>query len=192
MAGLARSRAGNGTVVQRAALMNPNRERRRCAGCMRLFFPDPRTKQRQKFCGKAECQEARMKKNRREWLARPGNEHYWRDNQKSKYRVREWRKRNPGYWKRTRRAAESTLQEEISPKKMGRKRGKGSLERPPLREVSWRDDSVIVGIIAEITGSTLPEHIARTYRRIVAKGREILCNQKAPGVEASGAAGPKA
>jgi len=188
---LARGVVADDLVALGAATMNPQREARRCKGCKQLFFPDPRTWQRQTFCGKAECQEARMRKNRREWLARPDNEHYWRDNQKSKDRVREWRKRNPGYWKRTRRTSEGTLQEEIEPKKIGRKRGRGAFGRPPLPEERRRDDILIMGIIAEITGSTLPEDIARTYRRIVAKGREILCTQKAPGVDRPRAAGPR-
>lgn len=106
-------------VVQGAATMNQKHETRLCAGCKQLYSPDPRTRHRQTFCGKTECQEAPMEGNRKKWLARPENAHYWRDNPKSKKRVREWREDNPGYWKRSRRTSKGTLHEEIKAKKTG-------------------------------------------------------------------------
>lgn len=127
-----------------------------------------------------------MEKNRQEWLARPENAHYWRDNPKSKKRVREWRKKNPDYWKRAMRRSGSTLPEEMRAKTTGQNRASGALDERPLPEQRWREDPVIMGIIGVITGCTLPEQIAQAYRDVVAKGREILGTQKATRV-----AGPK-
>jgi hypothetical protein len=53
-----------------------------------------------------------------------------------------------------------------------------------LPEERLPDDPVIILLIAEIAGSTLPEQIARVYRDVVAKGREILRTQKTAGVVA--------
>jgi hypothetical protein len=77
--------------------MNTKHVPRRCASCKQLFFPDARTRHRQTFCGKVECQETRMAENRRSWLEKPENAHYGRDNPKAKHKTREWRKKHPGY-----------------------------------------------------------------------------------------------
>ena len=92
--------------------MNTKYVPRRCASCKQLFFPDARTRHRQTFCGKIECQETRMAENRRSWLAKPENAHYGRDNPKAKQKTREWRKKHPGYWKRSKRTVSGTLPEQ--------------------------------------------------------------------------------
>lgn len=159
--------------------MNTKHVPRRCASCKELFFPDARTRHRQTFCGKIECQETRMAENRRSWLAKPENAHYGRDNPKAKQKTKEWRKQHPGYWKRSKRTVSGTLPEQ----RMAGKYGGSGPNGGPLPEERWSDHPVIMGIIAEITGSTLPEQIAATYRDLVAKGREILRTQKAADVE---------
>ena len=66
---------------------------------------------------------------------------------------------------------------------MAGKRGGRGPNGGPLLEERCPDHSVIMGIVAEIAGSTLPEQIAATYRDLVAKGREILRTEKAADVE---------
>ena len=41
--------------------------RPRCAGCRRIFLPDPRVGARQKVCSRAECQQARRRRTQAEW-----------------------------------------------------------------------------------------------------------------------------
>jgi hypothetical protein len=53
-----------------------------------------------------------MAENRRSWLAKPENAHYGRDNPKAKQKTREWRKKHPGYWKRSKRTVSGTLPEQ--------------------------------------------------------------------------------
>ncbi len=49
----------------------PTRKRqRRCLACNDLFFPDPRTKGKQHYCSKPECQNKRQRKNEKDWRKR--------------------------------------------------------------------------------------------------------------------------
>jgi hypothetical protein len=50
---------------------------------------------------------------------------------------------------------------------------------PARKDEKLPDDPVIVGILAVIRGSKLRSQIARTYRSVLAAGREILEAQKA-------------
>jgi hypothetical protein len=59
-----------------------------------------------------------------------------------------------------------------------------------LPEERLPDDPVIIGLIAEIAGSTLPEQIARVYHRVLAKGHGILRTQRASHFVASGSTSP--
>ena len=47
--------------------MSSPRRRRRCVICRRGFVPRPRVGDRQRACGRAECQGARRKRNQDEW-----------------------------------------------------------------------------------------------------------------------------
>ena len=41
--------------------------RKRCANCRDLFDPDPRAKDRQKYCSKSSCQDHRQRLNEKNW-----------------------------------------------------------------------------------------------------------------------------
>ena len=72
-------------------------EQRRCAGCHKLFHPRPQSPG-QKFCSSAECQRER----KRRWQkARRAADPDYRDNDVQA--SRQWRSRNPGYWREYRR-----------------------------------------------------------------------------------------
>ena len=66
----------------------PNARKKPCRICRRWFQPDARVGERQRACGKPECQTARRQKTQADW-----------------------RKRNPGYpiaWRLDQRAAQTT------------------------------------------------------------------------------------
>jgi hypothetical protein len=77
--------------------MKPQR-RRRCASCKQLFTADPRSR-RQKFCSNEVCRKMSKSKSQERWRSKVENKPYW-SGPENKHRVREWRKRNPKYWKR--------------------------------------------------------------------------------------------
>jgi hypothetical protein len=153
--------------------MKTPKRRCKCAHCNEYFIPDYRSGTRQRFCLKPECRKARRQQSQAAWLAKPENQNYFRDT-KNAARVREWQQAHPGYWKNTTRYRRRTLQD-------------GCLEQAPEQELLALDSPqrtlqdlcslqapLFVGLISMLAGSTLPDSIATTTRRLVAKGHDIL------------------
>ncbi len=46
------------------------KRRKRCKNCKELFEPDVRTKGKQKYCSKKECQNKRQRENEKDWRKR--------------------------------------------------------------------------------------------------------------------------
>lgn len=70
----------------------PRYRRKRCLCCKNLFDPDPRTKGKQKYCPRLDCQQERQRLNEKNWRERNPDclEHQQR-------RSREWHRAHPGY-----------------------------------------------------------------------------------------------
>jgi len=82
---------------------HPKRSRRKhCKSCRELFDPDPRAKERQRYCSKAECQTVRQMQNQKDWC---------RDNPDVvAYDKRRWQQNHPDY-SQQRRAADPAMAE---------------------------------------------------------------------------------
>ena len=91
--------------------MKPSGRRRKCLHCKDLFLPDYRNAQRQRYCLKPECRQARKRAAQQAWLAKPDNQAYFRDAQNAQ-RVRDWQKEHPGYWRHSARYQRRTLQDD--------------------------------------------------------------------------------
>ena len=79
--------------------MKKKTRRRRCKSCHDLFMPDPRHLKRQKFCTKPECKTDSKMHSQQNWLKKEKNRDYFSGSEHV-IRVQQWRKENPGYWKR--------------------------------------------------------------------------------------------
>ena len=86
-------------------------ERRKCKCCQRLFRPDPRNRRHQRYCAAPRCRAASKAASQARWLSAPENQDYFRG-PVNVARVRTWRSRHPGYWRKRRRACVA-LQDEI-------------------------------------------------------------------------------
>lgn len=152
--------------------MKRTHRRRRCPHCKKLFIPDPRSRDRQRFCYAAACRKASKVLSQQRWLAKPENQDHWRGPSEVR-RVQEWRKEHPDYWKRgTRRRG--TLQDDFRAESALAKSRKRIRKLAPLQDDFLPDDPLLAGIIASLAGSTLQEDIAATCRRLIAVGRDIL------------------
>jgi len=82
----------------------PKKTRRRhCKCCDELFDPDPRAKERQRYCSKAQCQTVRQMQNQKDWCL---------NNPKVvAYDKRRWRQNHPGY-SQQRRVANPAMAEQ--------------------------------------------------------------------------------
>ncbi len=159
----------------------------KCQHCNRLFHPDHRNVARQRFCSKPECRQASKVDSQRRWLQKPDNLDYFRGSDNVK-RVQLWRQQNPGYWRR--KAPEGStepdaLQETLMPQEMETQVLNESVEKPvrdALQETFFTQPTVLVGLIAQLTGCALQEDIALMARRLQQLGRDILdCSPDATG-----------
>ena len=73
--------------------------KRKCKHCQTVFAPDPRSARRQRYCSKPACRRASKTASQHRWLQPPHNRAYFRGPPHVE-RVRQWRKDNPGYWRR--------------------------------------------------------------------------------------------
>ena len=148
--------------------------RRRCRCCSKMFVPDPRTADRQKYCFHPVCRLASKAASQRRWLAKDGNGDTFRGPTQVQ-RVQEWRRAHPGYWRRRHPPSQHTQPVGEQPPNPVQ----SSCNALPAAVVALQDDwmaqqPAFVGLISMVTGSTLQEDIEATARRVVLRGRDIL------------------
>ena len=153
--------------------MKPSRARRKCLNCNAFFFPNPRAAERQRYCLKPECRQARRRALMRAWLAKPENQDYFRDAENAE-RARTWQHDHPGYWKNTTRSQRRTLQNGCAEQTPVIQEVTSETAPRTLPDACALQLPLVVGLIAMFTGSTLPNEIATSTRRLVSKGQAIL------------------
>lgn len=156
------------------------RRRRKCLHCGELFCPDPRNRHHQRYCSKAPCRRASKAASQRRWLAKAENRDYFRG-AANLARVRAWRAQHPGYWRREPHSG-AALQEDCSAQAIAQTGKSAALGGFALQDLLCTQPAVLIGLIANLTGSALQEDIARTARRFQQLGQDIVAG-------AGGAAG---
>ena len=105
------------------------KRRKRCECCKALFTMDPRTKGKQKYCSKIECQSKRQRKNEKDWRIR--NPECLADQQEQS---RQWYRKNPGYSQKRRSNNPELLKDnrEQTKLRMQKTRGKKMFDKSKL------------------------------------------------------------
>jgi len=145
------------------------KEKEKCRHCRRLFIPDPRNANRQKYCSKPECGKESKRASQRRWLKKPENRDHF-SGPINVARVREWRKDRPGYWKKTKVALQDPL-------KLQPAVNTDNLSQNPsiaLQDFLTAQHAVLIGLIAKFTGFALQDDIASTLLRLQKLGQDIL------------------
>jgi hypothetical protein len=141
-----------------------------------LFVPNLRNWWHQKYCTKSECRHASKAESQRRWLSKPENRDVFRGSANVE-RVRQWRAKNPGYWKRPAKAP-GTLQELVpAPVPAQSPENKEVAEKtssPPLQDFVTSQDPLLLGLISHLIDSPLQEVVEQTARRLLQKGQDIL------------------
>ena len=153
-------------------------KKKRCRNCRLLFVPDWRNHKRQKYCGKPECRKASKIASQKKWLSKPENADHFKGPENVE-RVREWRKKNPDYSKRSKRAV--ALQDPLTGQVTENTKDNGDFTTNALQDFLMTQPPVIVGLIANFTGSALQDDIASTLLRMQKYGQDILCSQPQTG-----------
>lgn len=154
-------------------------KRKKCCHCKRLFIPDHRNRDRQKYCTKAECRNASKAASQKKWQNKPGNKDYFRG-PVNVQRVQQWRKQNPGYWKP--KNSTSALQETLTSQHSEKIKDKHQIAAVALQDLLNTQSPVIIGLISNFIGSALQDDIAETLLRMQQSGQDILyCQPKERG-----------
>jgi hypothetical protein len=146
--------------------------KRKCKHCQTFFAPDPRCAKRQRHCSKPECRQASKAASQHRWLQKPGNRDYFTGPTHVE-RVRQWRRAHPGYWRRQGARTPPALQDDSASQEPQKQQLEAGLTPHALQEVFFLQPAVVVGLIAQLTGSSLQDDIAMTARRLQQLGRDI-------------------
>jgi len=135
--------------------MNKHR-RRKCLHCGELYRPDPRNLRHQRYCSQPQCRKASKAASQRRWLAKAQNRDYFRGAANVE-RVRAWRAAHPGYWRRAGAQSTSALQEDSLAQPIETHEKSRTLTTPALQDLLYAQPVVLIGLIANLTGTALPE-----------------------------------
>jgi hypothetical protein len=147
--------------------------KRKCPNCGLFFPPDPRNVKRQRFCPKPECRKASKAASQKRWLEKEENKDYFQG-PANVARVREWRRKNPGYWRPKATPEPSPLQDHFEEKTPQEQSLEPSYANVALQDLLSVQPSIILGLIAHLTGSALQDDIALSTRRLQQLGTDIL------------------
>jgi hypothetical protein len=153
--------------------MRRPRTKRKCKYCRTFFDPNPRSATRQHYCSKPECRQASKAASQHRWLQKPGNRNYCTGPTHVE-RVRQWRSAHPGYGRRPGARGPDAFQEDLTPQEPQQQPRDEGWTPHALQDVFFMQPTVLVGLIAHLTGLTLPDDIATTARRLQQLGRDIL------------------
>lgn len=78
----------------------------KCCHCREHFVPSPNNRGKQRYCSKPRCRKASKAAAQTKWVDKAENRHYFRGAENVE-RVRQWRRRHPGYWRKKRAAGEA-------------------------------------------------------------------------------------
>lgn len=157
-------------------------QKRKCLHCKGYFTPDPRTKYHQEYCSKIACRQASKKAAQQRWLASSKGAGYFSGSY-NVARVQKWRREHPGYWKNTASRRGEPLQDVLNSQVAdikGDTNIRDLLPHDALQDLSFLQPALFIGLIASLTGSTLQDDIAKTTRRFIDSGRDILCTAPQP------------
>jgi hypothetical protein len=138
---------------------------RPCCVCHNTFTANKFSGSRQVVCQKAECRREVKRRRQASWLER--NPDYFQGPENVE-RVREWRRKNPGWRERkkcvsgkSRTEAESCNREEAG-------------EEVLQDSASGSKDPVLVGFMAFMTGAVLQDEVQNLYGECFRRGHELL------------------
>lgn len=160
-------------------------EERKCLFCGKLFRADRRNAWHQKFCSEPGCRKAAKAESQRAWRAKPENQDYFRGPEHVA-RVQRWRAGHPEYWRRPkggRQVVPATpvavvaLQDHYLTQEAEIKEVLPDVLQPALQEILLDQPAVLIGFIAQFTGSALQEDIVRSTRRLLELGQDILAGR---------------
>lgn len=147
--------------------------KRICQHCKELYLPDYRNRHHQRYCYKPECRLASKKASQQKWLDSNKGAGYFQGSRNVEH-VKQWRKAHPGYWKRNMSNKKNALQEDCFSQHKSNQGDTCKLKKDALQDICSSQLPLLLGVIANLTGNTLQDDIAKTSRRFINLGYDIL------------------
>ena len=154
------------------------RRSRKCLCCGKMFHVDARNIRHQRYCSSTACRKASKVARQRRWRSKAENRDYFRG-PLNVARVQAWRAAHPGYWRRARAKTAVALQDDCRTQAFEPASESATLASAALQDVFLAQPAVLIGLIAHISGSALQDDIARSTRRLVELGQDILGGRRA-------------
>ena len=165
----------------------------KCLHCREFFVPCPKNRRTQRYCSKPECRQASKAAARARWLQQPQNRSYFRGPENVE-RVRRWRERHPGYWRKKAGKRPPALQDlapsEVSPAEpltdnpAGLAQGPLSASAPSgplgggaLQDLADLQVPLLVGVVSLLLGDALQDRFAEVARQLVDRGKRVLATE---------------
>jgi hypothetical protein len=154
--------------------MNSKSSRSKCRHCGMIFSPDYRNRHHQHYCPDPGCRRVSKSASQRRWLRQAQNRDYFQGPEQT-LRVQQWRKSNPGYWKKKLTVPPKTPADESHTSDQVEKScNVPNVLAELLQDVCLARNPLFIGLMSVIAGSTLQEDIAVTIRELQTQGRKIL------------------
>ena len=150
-------------------------KRKKCCNCQDLFIPDTRNAKHQKYCRKPVCRKASKAASQRRWLAKPENQDYFRGPENVK-RVQQWRKAHPGYWRGKQKNKQDALQDPLNGQPIENNTDNVESASDALQDLLIAQPLVLLGLIANFTGTALQDDMVMTLQRLQELGQDIVTN----------------
>jgi hypothetical protein len=167
----------------------------KCLHCREFFLPSPNNRRTQRYCSKAQCRKASKAAAQARWLNKAQNRCYFRGSENVE-RVRAWRERHPGYWRKKGPARQDALQDlaptELSPiepvrvNEIGLLTGDFSVcepSTPPgsgaLQDLAGVQVPLLAGVVSLLIGDALQDRFAVFARELVDRGKRVLSSSSA-------------
>jgi hypothetical protein len=168
----------------------------KCLHCREFFIPCPNSRHTQRYCAKGECRKASKAAAQAKWLNKPENCSYFRGPENTE-RVRRWRERHPGYW-RKKRSPPNALQDlalsevaqnqPITTNEIGlladdfglcesSKHSKAS-QASALQDLANVQVPLLAGVVSLLIGDALQDRFATFTRELVDRGKRVLAAER--------------
>lgn len=165
----------------------------KCLHCREFFVPCSNNRRTQRYCSKAECRKASKAAAQARWLNKPQNRCYFRGLENVD-RVRRWRERHPGYWRKKRPPPAAALQdlvpielsqiEPVTLNEVGLIAGDFMFNEPPrapdaaaLQDLASVQVPLLAGVVSLLIGDALQDRFAVFARELVDRGKRVLATE---------------
>jgi hypothetical protein len=166
----------------------------KCLHCKAAFVPCPNHRTTQHYCAKPDCRKASKAAAQARWRQQPQNRAYFRGPEHVE-RVRRWRARHPGYWRKQAPARppapalalqdfarpQAQPAEPVTTVPAGPPEGPRPAESPradALQDFASLQVPLLVGVVSLLLGDALQDRFAELTRQLVDRGKRVLAAER--------------